>query len=379
MRILIGPPLKQPPTFPAPEESIQPMFSSESMEYVSSHHDHDIGSILEEKRLCPVGLNGFVIYCTSDFITVSKKVHMRTRRVRLLGLEGAGKTSLLKAISDQDRHRNKVKFENIHPEVDTQEAIVGGVCYLDSTGVDLQELQLESTRFRDELQAGAVDLNKKTDLVVLVHNLSHKIPRYYQSNISQQQPALSILLNEAKALNVPWLLAITNKFSVSAHQQKMLIKYAMEAYDSSPGTTEVVNSCPFVMPTDASSLQSQSSIYENLSRKEITQRMFQAPLSLARMPFKRKTLVMPVQGVTAFRKLVHRVLKSQEEKAFQELANERLAIELAKEEERASSASQDSQGKGSSVTAAAVGASLGAGLGLVLAVVMGAASALRKP
>lgn len=42
-------------------------------------------------------------------------------------------------------------------------------------------------------------------------------------------------------------------------------------------------------------------------------------------------------------------------------------------------ARHDSQGKGNSITAAAVGASLGAGLGLVMAVVMGAASALRKP
>ncbi|RVW34358.1 hypothetical protein CK203_043790 [Vitis vinifera] len=42
-------------------------------------------------------------------------------------------------------------------------------------------------------------------------------------------------------------------------------------------------------------------------------------------------------------------------------------------------ASQDSRAKENSLTAAAVGASLGAGIGIVLAVVMGAASALRKP
>lgn len=50
-----------------------------------------------------------------------------------------------------------------------------------------------------------------------------------------------------------------------------------------------------------------------------------------------------------------------------ELARER-AVEI-----------QDSQTKVNPLNAAAVGASLGAGLGLVLAVVMGAASSLRKP
>lgn len=52
---------------------------------------------------------------------------------------------------------------------------------------------------------------------------------------------------------------------------------------------------------------------------------------------------------------------------------------MAREQERAANASRDSQNKANSLTAAAVGASLGAGVGLVLAVVMGAASALRKP
>jgi ABC-type nitrate/sulfonate/bicarbonate transport system permease component len=59
---------------------------------------------------------------------------------------------------------------------------------------------------------------------------------------------------------------------------------------------------------------------------------------------------------------------------FQELARDRLLVELAKDR-----VVDGSQAKSSSMSAAAVGASLGAGLGLVLAVVMGAGSALRKP
>ena len=64
---------------------------------------------------------------------------------------------------------------------------------------------------------------------------------------------------------------------------------------------------------------------------------------------------------------------------LKELAKDRLMVELAREQAMVIGASRDAQAKASSLTAAAVGASLGAGLGIVLAVVMGAASALRKP
>ena len=62
---------------------------------------------------------------------------------------------------------------------------------------------------------------------------------------------------------------------------------------------------------------------------------------------------------------------------MKELARDRLLAEF--EQERAMAINQDSKAKASSMTAAAVGASVGAGVGIVLAVVMGAASALRKP
>lgn len=167
------------------------------------------------------------------------------------------------------------------------------------------------------MQAGLSDLNKKTDLVVLVHNLSQKIPQNYQSHASEPQPALSILLNEAKALSIPCVLAITNKLSVSAHQQKMLVKHAMDAYGASPDMTAVINSCPFVIPSATNSLHSESSADQTLSRKFAAQRMIQAPLSLARMPFQRKVTILPVHGVSAFRELVHHALRSREEAAFQ--------------------------------------------------------------
>lgn len=63
----------------------------------------------------------------------------------------------------------------------------------------------------------------------------------------------------------------------------------------------------------------------------------------------------------------------------QELARDRLMIELAREQRISTDGSKNGIGKAISLNSAAVGASLGAGLGFVLAIVMGAASALRKP
>lgn len=375
MRVFIGAPLKHPPKYPVTEEYLQPMFSSEEVECFGS----DLNCV-EENRSSPEGLGDFSIYCTSDFITASKKVHIRTRRVRFLGFEGAGKTSLFKAILDHSRQRNNAMCESLYPEADTREETVNGVCYIDSTGVNLQELHLESTRFREELQAGTMDLNKKTDLIVLVHNLSQKIPLYNQSNISKRLPALSILLHEAKSLSIPYILAITNKFSVSANQQNKLVTSAMEAYEATPNVTQVVNSCPFVIPTVINSVQSNNeTIATEKENLNWAQRMIQAPLSFAPIYFQNKPVILPVQGIGAFRQLVHSVLRSQEESAFEELANERLSIELAREHERSMNAKQDAREKGTATTAAAVGASVGAGLGVVLAIVLGAASALRKP
>ncbi|KAJ8479200.1 hypothetical protein OPV22_022927 [Ensete ventricosum] len=375
MRIFIGPPLKQPPKYPVIDDSLRPSFSI--AERASLGPDCNIESFSEDGKLCSGSFDTFIVYCTSDFLTVCKEVHVRTRRVRLLGFEGAGKTSLFRALLSQGRQRNDANFDIIHADVGSPEVVAGGIRYLDSAGVNLQELHLEVSRFREELQIGARELSRKTDLVVLVHNLSNKIPWF--NDTSTSVPALSLLLNEAKAHEIPWVLAITNKFSVSAHQQKMLIDSAMEAYKASPDMTVIVNSCPFVIPTASSNLQPLHSVDDNLVGNESNRIVRRLPFNIARLSFQKKVAVMPVEGITAFRQLVHRVLASNEEMAFQELANERFSLQLAKEQENSVNVKQDSEAKESSVTAAAVGASLGAGLGLVMAVVMGAASALRKP
>ncbi|XP_043709847.1 uncharacterized protein LOC122658795 [Telopea speciosissima] len=379
IRVLVGPPLKRPPKNQIIVDPLMTGFPSVDTESINPSRNFNIGSHQEGGSIRPEGLNGFVIFCTSDFTTVSKEVQVRTRRVRLVGLEGAGKTSLFNALLGRGQSTT-ICLEGFPPEVNSQEGIAHGLCYSDSAGINLQELNLEATHFRNELWTGVRDLCRKTDLIVLVHNLSHKIPRYNQSNDSQPQPALALLLNEAKALGIPWVLAITNKFSISAHQQKAAIGAVVQAYQASPSTTEVINSCPYVTPTAAVSPQSWGTTDAADSKGMVgAQKLILAPINIVRMPFQRKPNVLPVEGVTALRQLIHRVLQTHEESSLQEFTRERLLLESAREQAMTANVNQDSQGKGSSLTAAALGASFGAGLGLVLAVVMGAASALRKP
>ncbi|XP_074565710.1 uncharacterized protein LOC141822180 [Curcuma longa] len=370
MRILIGRPLKHPPKFPVVNHSLR--FNS-IVEHTSSDPDYEMGSLFEDRNICSDGLNNFVLYCTSDFFTVSKEVHVRTRRVRLLGLEGAGKTSLFRALLDLSRQRNRANLDIVYSDMHPRKVVEGGVCYLDSVGVNLQALQKEVSSFRKELE-GVCDLSRKTDLVVLVHNLSTTLPRWHDTETSL--PAMSLLLNEVKVCGVPWVLAITNKFSVSAHQQNTLINSAIEAYQAPRDMTVVVNSCPFIIPT-YSGLQSLRSIDDDLDM-EANRKVKWIPVKLARISFQKRSAVMPVEGVSEFRQLIHHVLASNEEMALQELTKERLSLELAREQ-KSILAKKGSQGKETGATAAAIGASIGAGLGLVMAVVMGAASALRKP
>lgn len=370
MRILVGQPLKQPPNYISGDFMIPVMAGADSTP------DFGFESFFEDKDCCK-GLSGFLIYGTSDFVTVRKEVHVRTRRVRLLGLEGAGKTSLLKAMLGQVKERNSTVLECIHVDLHGK-GISNGLCYIDSTTVNLQELPLEVGRFKEELLLGLHDISRKTDLVIAVHNLAHRIPQYQRSNTSQPQPALSLLLDEAKALSIPWILAITNKFSVSAHEQNRLISSAMEAYQVSPEMTKVVNSSPFLMPSARNSLQQIRSATGKL-KKDPANRSGYLPVNFGLSSFQRKDIVMHVEGVSSLRQLVHQVVLNNEETAFEELARERLLKELASEKAASLQVKQKPRKRDGSVTAAAVGASLGAGLGIVMAVIMGAASALRKP
>ncbi|XP_057534674.1 uncharacterized protein LOC130813013 isoform X2 [Amaranthus tricolor] len=377
MRVLIGAPLKSPPKHQIVPDAFT-VFPSVDSESINLKAQQMLGALSKSKCLRPPGLSTLVIYCTTDFTTVSKEVDVRTRRVQFIGLEGAGKTSLLKAILNKGR-QNHIESENVQSETDIQEGIAGGLCYIDSAGINLQELSAEASRLKDELWMGIRDLSKKIDLLVLVHNLAHQIPRYNDPNVLQRRPALALLLDEAKALGIPWVLAVTNKFSVSAHQQKAAIDAALKAYQASPSNTEILNSCPYVIHTAGSSYASLSSAVarEDTNRGMIPQGIVLGPLNFVRRPFQRKATILPVEGVDSFCQLVHRELRSKEESSFEEFSKDRLLMELSQDGAKGTAGKGDAQDK--SISAATIGASLGAGLGVMLAVVMGAASALRKP
>ncbi|KAL8106556.1 hypothetical protein AgCh_023355 [Apium graveolens] len=65
--------------------------------------------------------------------------------------------------------------------------------------------------------------------------------------------------------------------------------------------------------------------------------------------------------------------------ATKEIARDRFLLESAREHAVVVDAIREALARANSLTAAAVGGSLGTGLGVVMAIVMGAASALRKP
>ncbi|GER54569.1 lipase class 3 family protein [Striga asiatica] len=359
MRILVGAPFRRQPKHQISEDGLMPSFLSIDPSSVDLKLNQVNPPEMEDKKgIIPDGLGDFVVFCTTDFSTVAKEVHVRTRRVQLIGLEGAGKTSLLKAILSRGK---SISLETLPMDTDLQEGITGGLFYSDSAGVNLQNLNLEASRFRDELWKGIRDLSQKIDLVVLVHNLSHRIPRTTAtSSQNPPPPALSLLLDEVKSLGIPWVLAVTNKFSVSAHQHRSAVDAVIRAYQASPGSTEVVNSCPYVMPSPAGEA-----------------RLLFNPMNLVSYgPFRKKPAVLPVEGVASLCQLVHRVLRSNEEAALQELARDRILMELARER---AAADRETTDKSNSLSAATIGASVGAGVGIILAVVMGAASALRKP
>lgn len=181
----------------------------------------------------------------------------------------------------------------------------------------MQELNVETSRFRDKLWLGIRDLSQKTDLIVFVHNLSHSIPRCSNSNDNQQRPVLSLFLDEAKALGIPWVLAITNKFAVSAHHQKAAIEAALTAYQASPSTAEVLNSCPYVMPGFVGASISLDAINTNSTKRVGAEKFIFAPINFIRKPFLKREIVFPVEGVNSLCQQIHQMLRSREESSFQ--------------------------------------------------------------
>lgn len=393
MRIQIGAPLKQAPmkkhyaTYIDSSATVSddlPDQGINATKLMASHQDEISNEAADCQHECT---NEVIIHCTSDFVAASRKVYMRTRRIRLLGLEGAGKTSLFSALLGQARGIHNSRCERILPDNDWQEGVARGICFIDPVGVNLQDLPAEATHLKKELSIGLGQLNKKIDLVILVHNLAHKIPRlHYPLAATHSRPALSLLLDEVDAAGVPWVLAITNKFAVSADQLKLTAKNVVETYQVHSNMFVVVNSCAYAVHGIGTELNGWNS--GEITSKELNannriqgsvQRLISAPISLVQMPFRKKEVILPIEGVNTLWKIIQHVLMSNEESAFQELARERLLIEEAREKSEIAVPVEYSNGKADSVLAATVGAALGAGLGIIISIIKGAASSSRKP
>lgn len=314
------------------------------------------------------GLGGVTVFCSTDFMTTSQEVAMRVRRVRLLGFEGAGKTSLYFALLGGGGMMLGHNFGGVLPDMDWREGIVGGVSYIDAPGVNLQDLPSDAEQLKKELAVKVGPCAKKLDLIVLVHNLAHKIPQMRASS----RPALSLLMDEVVAAGVPCILAITNKFGVSADRRQMAAVGVMETYQVPPNLTVVVNSIPHVV---------HGVINESQDEKEDAgwqaQRLISGPMNLVQRPFRRREVVQPPQGVHHLQALVHSVLLEQEEAAMEELSRQTLAYQNAKELSQATmEANRQGHGKYAGATAAA---GIGAGFGLVVAIIVAATNSLRKP
>eukprot|EP01018_Ginkgo_biloba_P014074 Gb_13630 [translate_table: standard] len=234
----------------------------------------------------------------------------------------------------------------------------------------------EVTQLKQELSVGLGELNRKIDLVILVHNLAHKVPSLHQAHTSAHpRPALSLLMDEVVAAGIPWVLAITNKFSVSGDQQNLSVTSVMENYQVSSSMAVLINSCPYAKygtKSESHAWRSSELICKEPTGKNkmqgVAQRFISIPIGLVQMPFQKKEVDLPVEGVDALRKLVNKVLMSHEESYFEttflfyslmyakELARERLSIEVAKEQKQVTESSILSI---NSSTVAIGGASLG--------------------
>lgn len=85
MQISVGAPLRRPPKHHMGDDVLLPMYSPINSTHIDLQKKQDVTSS-EGNFLRPDGLD-LAIFCTTDFTTVSREVDIRTRRVRLIGLE----------------------------------------------------------------------------------------------------------------------------------------------------------------------------------------------------------------------------------------------------------------------------------------------------
>ncbi|MCO5591357.1 hypothetical protein L7F22_045339 [Adiantum nelumboides] len=383
MRIRIGQPIQEPSRSPIASgaNATENSFEDCRSDGKPSPSSEDISTAFGTRNSDVEDLTEVIVHCSSDFMTASKTVVLRLRRVRLLGLEGGGKTSLYYALLGQGRGTMFSTSDGLFPDVDRREGVAEGIAFIDPAGVNLQDLAGEVDLLKQELALSTTpDGSKKVDLVILVHNLAHKIPRLHHS----VKPALSILMDEVASAKIPSILAITNKFAVSADCRQSAAATVIKTYQVPDNLSVVVNSSPYSVHELEAANNVDKNVhaagrrlaYLNGIMQGATQRIMSAPINLIQLPFRRKEVILPVEGVKNLRDLVNGVLLDHEDAALMELSKEQLLLEMKFNFSQVANQARSQEKSFSSATAASA---VGASLGLVLALGAAAASGLRKP
>ncbi|KAH7286299.1 hypothetical protein KP509_33G068100 [Ceratopteris richardii] len=381
MRIRIGQPIQEPswPWRASAANSTEQLSASSTSDSTDCLVQNGNAATYQSRSPGMEDLTEVTIHCSSDFMTASKKVALRLRRVRLLGLEGAGKTSLYHALVGQGLGTMFSRNDGVFPDVDRREGVAQGIIFIDPAGVSLQDLAGEADQLKQELSS-ARERSQKVDLVILVHNLAHKIPRMQQS----VKPALSLLIDEVAAAEIPWILAITNKFAVSADRRQSASVTIIKAYEVPPNLCVVVNSSPYALYELDVSNDMEKSVHVagrrlanlNSIMQGATQKIISVPVNLVQYPFRKKRVILPVDGVKNLRELVESILLNHEDASLMEFSEEQLLHEL---KFRLAQSAQQSLKQQNLLSSAAAASALGASVGLVLAFIAAAASGLRKP
>jgi hypothetical protein len=183
-------------------------------------------------------------------------------------------------------------------------------------------------------------------------------------------------VDEVIAAGIPFILAITNKFAVSADRRHAATLAVMDTYKVPPGLTSVINSCPLMIHGIANPLAKDIQD-EHRDWGQQAHHILSGPFNLVQRPFRKREVVLGPEGVQNLQALVHSMLLQQEEVATEEFARQNLALETAKELAHATlMSSRHGQGRFAGATTAAA---VGAGFGVIVAVIVGAATSLRKP
>jgi hypothetical protein len=211
------------------------------------------------------------------------------------------------------------------PDLDFREGVANGINYVATAGVNLQDLVKEAEELRQEVRLSAGRTGKKLDLIILVHNLAHNVPRLRSGDSKQPRPALGLLLDEVTHAGIPVVLAITNKYAVSADRRHLAAATIMNTYSVPSNLTAVVNSCPHSVHGVSSetfdsvipALEASKGLTGNGIVQGAAQRLFFGPMKLVQRPFGKRELVLPPEGINKLSSLVERVLSEHEEAAFE--------------------------------------------------------------